>query len=72
MCSLTNFKRNISASRDKNFFVLPWSGVILKNSDDLGELLEFKSAKAYKDQRASLWILLRLHFFRDNVLLNQV
>ena len=66
---IINYKRNISASKDKNFFVLPWSSVILKNSDDLGELLEFKSAKTYKDQTASLWILLRLHFFRDNVFL---
>ena len=50
---------------EENFFVLPWGSVVMKNCDVDGEFLMFKSIKNYKYQVKSLWLLLKLHFFRD-------
>ena len=67
MSSLRNYKRNILASKDVNFFILPWECVLQKNCAANGELLMFKSMKEYKEQTKCLWLLLKLVFFRDNV-----
>lgn len=67
MVEYTNYKRNLITSKDENFFLLPWACILIKNCDDVGELLNFKTKQEYKDQTRSMWLLLKLHLFRDNV-----
>ena len=67
MAEFNNYKRNLLSKKEDIFYVLPWASVILKNCDEQGELLVFKTKKHYKDQTKSLWLQLKLHFFRDNV-----
>ena len=61
MAAYNNYKRNLVA------FILPWGYVLMKNCDVDGEFLTFKTVKEYKDQTLSLWLLLKLHLFRDHV-----
>ena len=67
MAEYINYKRNLTATRDLNFFLLPWAYVVLKNCDEEGELLAFKNKKIYKEQKKSFWLMLKLHLFRDNL-----
>ena len=67
MFEYNNYRRNLVVAREKNFFVLPWASLVIKNCKSDGEFLSFKTIKEYKDQRKSLWLLLQLNFFRDNL-----
>ena len=69
MSSFRNYKRYIIASKDANFFILPWACVLMKNCGVNGEFLLFKSMKEYKEQTKKLWLLLKLVFFCDHVII---
>ena len=58
------YLRQISADINNNFFKSPWGGIVMKNNDDCGELLTFKSKDSYKSQRKKLWLYLHLKIFR--------
>ena len=62
-----NYRRILSVTLEKNFFVLPWASVVVKNCNEDGELLQFKTMKSYRDQGQSFWVLLKLSIFRDNL-----
>ena len=61
-----NYKRQLLKKREKNFFFSQWGGVILRNSDKSGNLLEFKTGLDFKNHNTSLWIHLPLLIFRDS------
>ena len=67
MFEYNNYRRNLSVSLEKNFFVLPWASVVVKNCNEDGELLQFKTMKSYRDQGQSFWVLLKLSIFHDNL-----
>ena len=67
MSHYNNYKRNLIATKSKNYFVLPWACVLIKNCETDGEFLTFQTVKFFKDQKKSLWLLMKLHLFRDNV-----
>ena len=54
-------------SKEENVFLLPWGGVVLRNCDDLGDLLQFKSVAQYREHENPLWLILSLVLFRENV-----
>ena len=62
-----NYTKNLSKPNEESKFLLPWGGILLRNCDDLGDLLSFKSVAQYRDQEKPLWLVLSLVLFRDNV-----
>ena len=66
MSEFNNYRRNLVVGKDKNFFVLPWANILIKNCSSDGDFLSFSTIKEYKEQGQSLWLLLKLQFFRDN------
>ena len=46
--NVTNYLRQLSKTEEENHFFLPWGGLCLRNCDDNGDLLKFKSVKDYK------------------------
>ena len=65
--NLTNYLRQLSKTEEENHFFLPWGGLCLRNCDDNGDLLKFKSVKDYKRVGKRLWLHLPLLLFRENV-----
>ena len=59
------YLQQISVNLQKNVFKCPWGGIIMRNSDDEGELLEFNILKDYKKQLRRYWLYLRLTVFRQ-------
>ena len=43
-----NYLRQLSENSDMNLFMSPWGGVVLKNCDAEGNLLEFSSISEYE------------------------
>ena len=62
-----NYMKNLSKPSEENRFLLPWGGVVLRNCDQLGDLLTFKSVSHYRDEERPLWLVLSLVLFRENV-----
>ena len=58
------YLRQISADLDNNFFKSPWGGIVMKNANEFGELLTFKSKDNYKSQGKKLWLYLSLKIFK--------
>ena len=48
-------------------FLLPWGGLVLRNCDELGDLLHFQSVAHYRESSRPLWLILSLVIFRENV-----
>ena len=65
--NVTNYLRQLSKTQEENYFFLPWGGLCLRNCDDNGDLLKFKSVKGYKRVGKRLWLHLPLLLFRENV-----
>jgi hypothetical protein len=65
---LKHYRKQLSKSNEENIFLLPWGGVVVKNCDDLGDLVIFKNIPQYKESDKSLWLLLSLVLFRENVI----
>ena len=61
------YTKNLSKPNEENHFLLPWGGVVLRNCDDLGDLLTFKSVAHYREEGKPLWLVLALVLFRENV-----
>ena len=64
---LKQFRKNLSKSKEENIFLLPWGGIVLRNCDVLGDLLQFKSVAHYREENTPLWLILSLVLFRENV-----
>ena len=64
---LKQYVKSLSKKKEENVFLLPWGGVVLRNCDDLGDLLTFHSVAHYREEDKPLWLLLSLVLFRDNV-----
>ena len=54
-----NFLRNL-AKQDNSYFVTPWAGVILRNSDINGHLIEHTTIQSYIKSKTPYWILVLL------------
>ena len=67
MFAINNYRRNLSVGKEKNLLVLPWARIAIKNCKDDGEFIKFNTVKEYKSQSKSLWLLLKLMIFRDNI-----
>ena len=65
--NVTNYLRQLSKTQEENYFFLPWGGLCVRNCDDNGDLLKFKSVKGYKRVGKRLWLHLPLLLFRENV-----
>ena len=61
------YTKNIAKPSEENAFLLPWGGVVLRNCDDLGDLLTFHSVAQYREEGKPLWLMLSLVLFRENV-----
>ena len=59
-----NFLRNL-AKHDNTYFVTPWAGVILRNSDANGILIQHITIQSYVKSKTPFWIYLKLKIFRD-------
>ena len=51
---------------EKSFHILPWPFMVVRNCDDEGELINFKTVTEFKKQNQPLWLLLKLLFFWEN------
>ena len=58
------YLQQISADLNNIFFKSPWGGIVIKNTNEGGELLTFKSKDNYKSQGKKLWLYLSLKVFR--------
>ena len=65
-CREVFYLQQISSNLQELFFKTPWGSVVVKNCDDDGKLLEFKSKSEYSRSEKSLWLNLKLKLFRDN------
>ena len=64
-----NYLRNLT-SNEKEYFLLPWGGVVLKDCSGNGDLLSFKGVKNYKERHIlgeNQWIFLTIQLFMDQV-----
>ena len=59
-----NFLRNL-AKQDNSYFVTPWAGVIVRNSDTNGQLIQHSTIQSYIKSKTAYWIYLKLKIFRD-------
>ena len=64
------YLQQIAADLNNQFFKCPWGGVVMKNSDDNGKLLSFKSKDEYRHTEKKLWLYLSLKIFRHNGVLH--
>ena len=63
-----NYLRQVSENSDMNLFMSPWGGVLLKNCDAEGNLLEFNSISEYEKvlregKISNMWLYLPLKVF---------
>ena len=65
-CKQVYYLQQISSSIQDNLFKTPWASVVVKNCDDEGKLLEFKSKAEYSSCGKELWLNLELKIFREN------
>ena len=63
---LRQYRKNLSKPHEENRFLLPWASIVLRNCDDLGDLVSFKNYSDFKKSDRSLWVLLYLYLFREN------
>ena len=64
---LKQYRKNLSKQSDENLFLLPWGGVVLRNCNELGDLLSFKCVASYREHNTPMWLVLSLVLFRENV-----
>jgi hypothetical protein len=65
-CKEVFYLQQLSLNIQETLFKTPWGTVIVKNCDDEGKLMEFKSKTEYSKSEKSLWLNLQLKMFRDN------
>ena len=63
---MRQYKKNLSKPNEENTFLLPWASIILRNCNELGDLVSFKNYSDFKKSDSSLWVLLYLYLFREN------
>ena len=59
-----NFLRNLS-KHENTYFVTPWAGVVVRNCDSSGNLIQHSTAQSYIRSKIPLWIFLKVKLFRD-------
>ena len=62
--STRNFLRNLATTED-SLFVTPWAGVIVRNSDSNGNLIEHNTINSYIESKIPVWLYLKLKIFKD-------
>ena len=62
---ISGYERQIFRRGEQNFFVLPWSSIMVRNRDSRGNIFDFKSMRHYKKKKIKKWVLCRLYLFRD-------
>lgn len=60
-----HYLRNL-AKCDNSFFLTPWGGVILRNSDEDGDLVQHSTTQSFIQSKLPFWIYLILKIFRDD------
>ena len=65
-CKSVYYLQQICSDLQSNVYKTPWGSVLIHNCDDTGKLLEFKSAREYKDSGKSLWLNLKLVLFKKD------
>ena len=65
--NLKNYLRQLATTSETNQFLMPWGGICLRNCDDDGDFLKFKSICDYKPLGQRMWLHLHILLFRDNV-----
>ena len=61
-----NYLRNLSKNVSENIFNLNWGCFIMRNCDNEGDLLKFKTLDEYKKSGKQQWILCTVGLFRSN------
>ena len=65
--NISNYERLLYLNDgEKNFHVLPYGSILLKNINRAGDLLTFKSYPAFIRADTQLWVECKLHLFRDS------
>ena len=64
---LKYYRKNLSKLGEENLFILPWGGVVVRNCNNLGDLLSYKSVASYKESNTPMWLVLSLVLFKENV-----
>ena len=59
------YLRQLSKTQETNHFLLPWGGLCLRNCDENGDLVKFKSIREYRPLDNKMWLHLPLLLFRD-------
>ena len=59
-----NFLRNL-AKYENTYFVTPWAGVIVRNCDSSGNLIQHNTTQSYIRSKTPFWIYLNVKIFRD-------
>ena len=59
-----NLLRNL-ASDEQTYFVVPWAAVVMRNSDEHGNLLTYRTNKEFLQLKTPYWIVLNLKLFQD-------
>ena len=60
------YHRHVANRRiEKNYFVTPWAGIILRHSDKRGDLIQFKTIKNFDSQKDAQYVHLQLLVFRQ-------
>lgn len=63
--NIDSYERQIFKRGENNYFVLPWSSILVRNINSRGVLVEFKSLQHCKKKSYRKWILCHLYLFRD-------
>ena len=61
-----NLIRNL-ASNEQAYVVLPWAAVVMRNSDEHGNLLTYRTNKEFLQVKTPYWIVLNLTLFQDEL-----
>ena len=64
--SLKHYLRQLSKTQEENKHILPWGSIVLRNCDQNGDLLTFKSIGEYKKTGKDMWLQIQLLLFREN------
>ena len=59
-----NFLRNLS-KYENTYFVTPWAGVVVRNCDTSGNLIQHSTTQSYIRSKILFWIFLNVKLFRD-------
>ena len=62
---ISGYERQIFQRGGRNYFVLPWSSILVRNRDSKGNLFDFKSLRHCKKRKIRKWVICNLYLFRN-------